>query len=215
MPERRPPAGEYDRAAVRLYHVPQTRATYVLWLLEEIGAPYDLTVLAPDDRKTPEHRARHPLGRVPVIEEEGGYVFESAAIFLHLADLHPEAGLIPPVGTHERALVYQWVLFSMTELEPPLLEAAFSREPDSERSEAARARFREAAGVIESALEGRDLLVGDRFTVADLACGGKLMLGKRFGLIDGLPRVEGYVERLAERPARQRALAVGAPASAA
>ncbi len=201
---------------MRLYFVPQTRATSVLWLLEEIRAPYDLTVMALEERKTPEHRARHPLGRVPVIEEEGGYVFESAAIFLHLADLHPEVGLIPPVGTHERALVYQWVLFSMTEIEPPLVEMMFGGEQDPERKQALEARFREAADAIESVLEEREYLVGDRFTVADLACGGKLMLASRFGLVGDLPRVTAYVERLEQRPARQRALeAAAAPRESA
>src|SRR5207245_9107173 len=73
---------------MRLYHVPRSRSTRVLWLLEELGAPYDLTVLAREDRQTPEHRERHPLGRVPVLEDEHGFVFESAALCLHLADLH-------------------------------------------------------------------------------------------------------------------------------
>ena len=192
---------------MRLYHVPQTRSSAVLWLLEEIGAPYDLTVLEPDARKAAEHRTRHPLGRVPVVEEDGGFVFEQAAIFLHLADLHPEAELLPPVGTHERALAYQWVLFSMTELDPPLVEAAFMRESDPERATAGGVRFHEAASVIESALDGRAYLLGDRFGVADVACGGKLAVAKLFGLIEGLPRAEAYVERIEARPAHQRAAA--------
>ncbi len=61
-----------------------------------------------------EHRARHPLGRVPVLEDdEGRFVFESAAICLHLADLHPQAGLAPVPGTHDRALLYQWTVFAL------------------------------------------------------------------------------------------------------
>jgi glutathione S-transferase len=76
--------------------------------------------MAREDRQREEHLLRHPLGRVPVIEEEGGFVFESAAIRLHLAELHPEAGLIPAPQSHERALVYQWTFFAMDELEPRL-----------------------------------------------------------------------------------------------
>ena len=62
---------------MRLYHVPNTRSTRVLWLLEEIGAPYDLTLMTGDERRGEEHVSRHPLGRVPVIEDDEGFVFES------------------------------------------------------------------------------------------------------------------------------------------
>jgi glutathione S-transferase len=139
---------------MRLYHVPGTRSTRVLWLLEEIGAPYELTVMAREDRQREEHLLRHPLGRVPVIEEEGGFVFESAAICLHLAELYPEAGLIPAPQSHERALVYQWTFFAMDELEPSLVEVSATRASDPERAATAAERFQAAGGVIEEALAG-------------------------------------------------------------
>jgi glutathione S-transferase len=105
----------------RLYYMPRTRSSRVLWLLAEIDAPCELVKLAPEQRQSVEHLARHPLGRVPALElDDGTVVFESAAICLQLADLHPEAGVIGPLGSPERALVYQWVLFGMTELEAPL-----------------------------------------------------------------------------------------------
>jgi glutathione S-transferase len=194
---------------MRLYHVPGTRSTRVLWLLEEIGAPYELTVMAREDRQRDEHLLRHPLGRVPVIEEEGGFVFESAAICLHLADLHREAGLIPAPGSHERALVYQWTFFAMDELEPSLVEASAARESDPERAASAAERFQAAGRVIEAALAGSDYLVGGRFGVADVVCGGVLAFAQRLELTQDLPGVEAYVGRLDARPARQRATAIG------
>jgi glutathione S-transferase len=194
---------------MRLYHVPGTRSTRVLWLLEEIGAPYELTVLAREDRQRDEHLLRHPLGRVPVIEEEGGFVFESAAICLHLADLHREAGLIPAPGSHERALVYQWTLFAMDELEPGLVEVSATRESDPERAATAADRFQAAGRVIEEALAGSDYLVGDRFGVADVVCGGVLAFAKRLELTQDMPGIEAYVGRLDARPARQRANVIG------
>ena len=101
--------------------MPRTRSSRVLWLLAELDAPCELVKLAPEQRTSAEHRARHPLGRVPALElDDGTVMFESAAICLQLADLDPEASLIAPVGSPERALVYQWVLFAMTELEAPL-----------------------------------------------------------------------------------------------
>lgn len=195
---------------VRLYHVPNTRSTRVLWLLEEIGAPYDLTLMAGDERRGEDHVSRHPLGRVPVVEDDEGFVFESLAILLHLADLHPEAGLIPPPGSHDRALVYQWSAFAMTELEPAAREVFVARrKEDDERAAAGVESFREAAAVVEDALDGADYLVGGRFTVADLVCGAVLLFARRAELTEGLPRIADYLAALEARPARQRAMAVG------
>jgi glutathione S-transferase len=196
---------------VRLYHVPNTRSNRVLWLLEEIGAPYDVTLMTADERRGEEHVSRHPLGRVPVIEDEDGFVFESLAILLHIADLHPDAGLIPPLGSHDRALVYQWSVFAMTELEPAVLEVlAARRREDQERADAGVERFGEAAAVVEDALDEGDYLVGGRFSVADLVCGAVLLFARRLELIEGMPRIARYLELLEARPARQRANAVGA-----
>jgi glutathione S-transferase len=194
---------------MRLYHVPNTRSTRVLWLLEEIGAPYELTLMTPDERRGEEHVTRHPLGRVPVVEDDEGFVFESLAILLHLADLHPESGLIPPVGSHERALVYQWSVFAMTELEPEILETFVARRgEDRERIDAARESFREAAAVVEDALDDGDYLVDGRFTLADLVTAAVLLFARRAELTDGLPRIAEYLARVESRPARERALAV-------
>jgi glutathione S-transferase len=196
---------------MRLYHVPNTRSNRVLWLLEEIGAPYDLTLMTPDERRGEDHVSRHPLGRVPVIEDDDGFVFESLAILLHIADLHPDTGLIPPVGSHDRALVYQWSVFGMTELEPAVLEVFVARrKEDEERIEAAVETFREAAAVVEDTLDDGEYLVGSRFSVADLVCGAVLLFARRAELTGGFPRIAGYLERLEARPARERANAVGA-----
>jgi glutathione S-transferase len=194
---------------VRLYHVPGTRSSRVLWLLEEIGAPYELTVMTREERQTPEHLRRHPLGRVPVLEDDDGFVFESAALCLYLADLHPDVQLIAPLGTHERALAYQWTVFAMTELEPAIIEVRRS-DDDPARAEAGAERFQAAARAVERALEGHDYLVGDRFSVADLVCGAVLVFGKSAGLTDNLPNITGYLTRLEARPARIRAASITA-----
>src|SRR6516162_9599458 len=72
----------------------------VLWMLEELGEPYELIVMTREEGRGADHRGRHPLGRVPAIEDDEGVVFESAAICLHLGDRHPESGLLPAPGTH-------------------------------------------------------------------------------------------------------------------
>jgi glutathione S-transferase len=193
---------------MRLYHVPSSRSTRVLWLLEEIGRPYELTVMKGEDRQTDEHRRRHPLGRVPVVEDDEGFLFESAALCLQLADLYPDAQLNWPLATHERGLVYQWTVFAMTELEPAIIEA---RKSDTEpaRAQAGAERFQAAAQPVEQALDGHDYLVGDRFSVADLVCGAVLIFGKSAGLTDELSNINAHIQRLEARPARQRATSIG------
>ena len=196
-------------AVMRLYHAPGSRSTRALWLLEEIGAPYELTIMSREDRDSPDHLDRHPLGRVPVLEDDTGYLFESAALALQIADTHPDAGLIPAVGTHDRGLVYQWVLFGMTEIETPGGDAFRFRETDPERAGTALERYRKAVKVIENTLDGHDFLVADHFTVADLVIGSVLGGVRRLQLVDEFPNVARYLDRIEGRPARQRAYAIG------
>ena len=191
---------------MRLYHVPKTRGSRVIWILEEVGATYDVVRISRDDARGPEHLARHPLGKVPVLEDDEGAIIESAAHCLYIADLRPEAGLIAPLGSHERALAYQWALFAMGELEPKVTECIrLGKESDLEALRAAQERFRKTAGVVEIALDGHGYLVADTFGVADVVCGAVLVFANRFDLIEDLPNVAAYVERLDARPARQRA----------
>lgn len=196
------------RAVLRVYHREHTgRPRRVIWMLEEIGEPYELTLMSYELGSGEEHRSRHPLGRVPVLELEDGYLFESAAICLHLADLHPQAALIGALGTYARALAYQWSIFAPAELEPPLIEGAVYREADPERAAKARARFYKAADAVAEGLSGSEYLVGGRFGVADVLVSSALAFSKRAQFPEPLPAaVEQYLTRLFERPAYQRAV---------
>jgi glutathione S-transferase len=193
---------------MRVYHREHAgRPLRVAWMLEELGEPYELTIMTREEGKGEEHRARHPLGRVPVLEDDKGFVFESAAICLHLADLHPGAGLAPAPGTHERALLYQWTIFAPAELEPPVIEFAMQAERDPDRAANARKRFDKAATAVSNALDGGDYLVGGRFTVADILVGSAVAFTERIGFADELPAsLREYLARLKQRPARQRAV---------
>lgn len=183
-------------------------------MLEEIGEPYELTVMDWEQGSGEEHRRRHPLGRVPVVQFDTGYVFESAAICLQLADLHPDAGLIGSLGTQARALAYQWSIFAPAELEPPLIEAAIFREADPERAGKARARFFKAVDAVAQALGGDDYLVEGRFGVSDVLISTALSFAKRAQFPEPLPpALEDYLTRLFERPAYRRALERASAAS--
>jgi glutathione S-transferase len=193
----------------RIYYMPRTRSNRVLWALNEIGAPFDSTRLAPEDRRSPEHLARQPLGRVPAFElDDGTVMFESAAILLQLGDLHPESGLLPAPGTAERALVYQWTFFGMNELEGPLYRWLGERREGIEES-ANSERFTAAATAIAAALDGREWLLGDQFTVADIVCVGVLGSADARGLLEPWPRLRDYVAAGESRPAHLAAVAHG------
>ena len=182
------------------------RPRRVLWMLEEIGEPYELTIMDWEQGSGEAHRARHPLGRVPVLQIDGEYVFESAAICLHLGDLYPDAGLIGPLGTLARALAYQWSIFAPSELEPPLIEGAIFRESDPERSEKARSRFWKAADAVAQRLGDGEYLVEGRFGVADVLVSTALSFAQRARFPEPFPPVlDDYLARLFERPAYQRA----------
>jgi glutathione S-transferase len=199
--------------ALRLYHRPGSRSERVRWLLSELGAAYELTELTQADQATDEHRRRHPLGRVPVLDDGQGPVYESTAICLQLADLDPDAALIPPVGSHGRALVYQWALFAMTELESALADVSYGTaagdgrgagaqypEPGPDLVAAASRRFRAAARVVDDALAGHEYLVGDRFGVADVVVGSVLSWADDVALLgDDFPGLSAYLRRLRAR----------------
>jgi glutathione S-transferase len=199
---------------MRLYHMQPSRSNRVLFVLEEIGEPYDVTQITREQKEGPEHRERHPLGRVPVVDDGEGYLFETAAICLQLADLHPEKGLNFESGTHERGLVYTWTLFAIAELESPMTTILLTGDDSEAVVEKAKARAMNAAAAVSRALEGREWLVGDRFTVADAMVGAVLGVARRRSLFELEATLNAYVDRIEQRPAYVRAQQLYAPAPA-
>ncbi len=193
---------------MRIYHRDHAgRPIRAAWTLEEAGAPYEIEKMTWEEGKGEAHLERHPLGRVPVLEDDSGrLLFESAAICLQIADTHPQAGLIPAPGTYERGLVYQWAVFGPAELEPPLIEGAMYKDTDPERSAKARQRFDKGIAAVSSALDSADFLVSGEFSVADVMVGSAVAFTMKTGQFDELPEnLQAYVARLRERPAYTRA----------
>jgi len=188
---------------VRLYHVPNSSSQRVVWLLEEVGEPYELTILG--DRASrladPAHLARHPMGRVPVLEDDGVAIFESGAICLYVADKYPAAGLLPAPGSVERGLVYQWSFFAYTEIQARL---QVLRAVEDDSAETTRQQLGEAIHTVEQALGGHDYLVADHFSVADILVSVGLAGARRLGLIELPEQVGRYLDAMDERPAKQR-----------
>jgi glutathione S-transferase len=181
------------------------RPIRVLWMLEELGVEYELVTMTSEEAAGEEHRSRHPLGRVPVLEDDEGTIFESTAVILQLADRHPDAGLVPAVGTRDRGLVYQWLFFAMTEVEPSAVQNRRTREISPEIADAAVERARAAIAVLAEALDGREFLVGDRFTVADIVASEVVAAAGRMGAYEPSGRLAQYLAAMQRRPARERA----------
>lgn len=200
---------------MKLYHAAQTRSIRPRWLLEEIGAPYSLVRLdmSKGEHKSPAYMKIHPHGAVPALVDGDLTLFESAAICAYLADKFPEKHLAPAVGTPARGLYYQWMFYTMATLEPPVIEVVLHTVmlPEAERSaaaaEAGRTKFTQVAQVLGQALSGKNFILGDQFSVADVMVGSTLTWAQMMGILSGHPVLEAYVGRLATRPAFQRAQA--------
>jgi glutathione S-transferase len=192
-----------------LYHRPRAgRPIRVAWALEEAGAEYDIVVITPEEGKSREHLARQPLGRVPAMVDDEGPLFESTALCLHIGERCPESGLLAPDGSHERALIQQWSIYAMTEIEPPAVEAIRTRETDPERSAKAAERAAKAVAPVERALSGESgYLVGERLTIADIVVGSVLRLIAKYEVIEPSPVIAEYLSSLGARPAYGRASA--------
>jgi len=205
---------------LELYYAPQTRAIRPRWMLEEIEVPYELVRLdlAAGDQKRPEYLKLNPNGTVPTLVDGGLVLYESAAIVQYLADKFPEARLAPAVGTAARGKYYQWIHYAMSALEPPAVTVFLhtsgtpAGRPQNERIPQlvpeARAQFATAVKVVDDALAGKQFILGDEFSGADVMIGSMLGWCMMLGMIGGdLTNVPEYLVRLASRPAAARAQA--------
>jgi glutathione S-transferase len=200
---------------LKLYHSAQSRSTRPRWLLEEIGAPYELmrVDLGKQEHKTPQYLQIHPHGSVPALTDGDLTLIESGAICAYLADKFPAARLAPAVGTPDRGTYYQWMFYTMATLEPPLMQVFMHTAmlPEAQRSakvlEEGKKKFGEVATVIENAMSGKQYLVADQFSAADVMLGSTVAWAQMLGLLTEWPTVADYVARLSSRPAFQRAFA--------
>jgi glutathione S-transferase len=189
---------------IKLFYVPNTRSTRPRWMLEELGVPYELVRMTAAQTKTPEYLKVHPLGKVPALQDEGVTVIESAAIIAYLADRFPDQGLAPPAG--QRGAYYQWIIFAMATLEPALAAVVYHTRlrPEEKRvpliAAEGRASFDAAARAI--ALDGEYLL--GRFSAADIVLGSVVLWGASAKLLEDLPELKAYADRLRARPAWAR-----------
>jgi glutathione S-transferase len=182
------------------YTNPMSRARMTRWMLEETGLPYEEVVLGFDTTmKSPGYLAINPMGKVPAIRHGDVVVTENAAVCAYLADLVPEKRLAPPPGSPGRGAYYRWLFFLAGPLESmltakasgglaPPMGAGYGREEDTLRT-------------LEQAVAGREFLVDDHFTAADLYMAGYLNYYMMTGALEKTPAFEAYAARHVQRPA--------------
>ncbi|HML28407.1 MAG TPA: glutathione S-transferase family protein [Hyphomicrobium sp.] len=200
---------------IRLHFASGTRAERVRWLLEEIGLPYDLSVvrLWLGAHKRKRYLAVHPLGKVPALEIDQTIVFESLGICLYLADRFPDADLAPsPSERILRADYCTWMAFSAGTLEPAILEQIRARKANARGIPVVSlgpslTPFAEIAEYMDRHLSGRNFLLGDKITAADVLNGSMMAWAGELGLLEGRVAILSWVARLKARPAYMRAMA--------
>jgi glutathione S-transferase len=209
------PTREEAAMELYLYYVPNTRAVRVRWMLEELGVPYELrrVNVSAGEHRTDAYKKIHPLSHVPALVDGEVTMFESGAIVLYLADKFIDKELAPPPGSPLRAAYYQWFAYALTELEPHLNQISLQRRlPEAQRqpvvTELGRAGFHKNVRALEEALaDGREFLVGGRFSAADLIVGSMVGWASFMGLVEEHPTLLAWWKRLSARPAAQRARA--------
>ena len=207
-------------AKLKVYGVPPTRVLRALWLLNELGLDYELMPTAPlsEDVRSTEFLALNPAGKVPVLIDGDVVLTESSAIQLYLAEKFPGAGLIPQdIG--ERAQMYRWIFFLVTEIEQPLWRIARNTViyPEHKRMPAdigtATEECKAMLAVLEKHMQGRDYLVGDRLSVADLNAAYTLDWAREAGMLEATPVLRAYVEKMYARPNAPTTIAAAFAAS--
>lgn len=196
--------------ALVFYTNPMSRGRIVRWMLEEIGCAHRVELLEyGTTMKAPAFLAINPMGKVPAIKHGDVVVTETAAICAYLADAFPAAGLAPPPGSRERGPYYRWLFFGAGPVEASTTNKALGVTVPAERKGmVGYGDPTEVIAILDAAVTGRDYLLGDRFSAADIYLGSQIAWGMMFGTIEKRPAFERYVARLTARPAMIRAKAL-------
>ncbi|MEH2432854.1 MAG: glutathione S-transferase family protein [Nostoc sp.] len=202
---------------MKLYYIPTTRAVRPRWLLEEMGIAYDLVRVNMNMTKQPEYKELHPHRKVPVLVDGSVTIFESAAICAYLADKYIDLRFAPLPDSPERAYYHQWLFYAAVTLEPPVEHYMFNVLPNlpekllpgfvrlETSKQESQQWFDRVAEPLREVLVGRNYLVANRLTAADIITGGVLLWAKKLGmLLDNDPLSE-YINGLMQRPAFIRA----------
>ncbi|RYD91171.1 MAG: glutathione S-transferase family protein [Sphingomonadales bacterium] len=203
---------------LKFYHAPWSRSSNVLWLMEELGVPYEIELV---DIRAPvpdAYRKIQPNKKVPAIDHDGVIVTERAAISIYLADAFPQAGLAPKIGDKDRGAYLTWLVYADSVFDPAV--AVHTLKLEYPPSGVSFGSYDDLVANLERRLTEHEYVAGDRFTAADVQVAGSMGYVMREGWLPEKPAFKAYVERCASRPAAKRAdakdmeMARGVPAFA-
>jgi glutathione S-transferase len=219
---------------ITVHHLNNSRSQRVLWLLEELGLTYEITKYERDPKTMlapAALRQVHPLGKSPVITDDGVTVAESGAIVEYLVERYGNGRLAPAIGTPERLRWRYWLHFAEGSAMPPLLlKLIFDRIPQSPmpffvkpiaRGISAKVlalmvepNLKRQLDFMEAELGKSEWFAGDAFSAADIQMSFPVeAAAQRAGLDASRPRLMGYLRRIHARPAYRQALERGGPYS--
>jgi len=202
---------------MKIHHAPNSRSVRIVWLFEELGLPYTLELyeLGDPEMRGSEHLKRHPMGRVPVLEDGEETIFESGAIVQYVLAKYGDGALVRRSDDQEFATYLQWFHYAEGMLMPPVntivVETLFLSEERRNQVNIDRATklLGRMLGAVDGQLADHEYLAG-AFSGADIMTGHACIVSARLGAdVSDLPNVAAYIDRLKARPALQAAYAAG------
>ena len=199
---------------LKVHFAPNSRAGRIIWLMEELELEYEVNVMpfSKEGLKSDEHRARHALGRVPVLEDGEVMIFESGAIIEYVLTRHKEGGLKPKTDSPEFPYYLQWFHYCEGMVMPPINQIVVQTIllPPERRDEnvlkQAKNLLTKSLMMVNANLAGKEYLIGD-FSAADLMLGHACYMSNRMGCVtDEMQHIKDYVARISARPAFKKAI---------
>ena len=200
---------------ITLHHLSTSHSHVVLWLMEELGEPYDFVAhqREPSARSPDSLRAVHPAGKSPTIEDHGVAMIESTGILLYILEAYGKGRLRPAPNTAEAMAFFQWLTYVGGSAMPPLIAMfrALRLSPDDPSRPAMEETAAMPMKLIDEALAGQETIVRGQFTVADIQLGFYEEILDSRGVLVAYPNMRAHIARMRARPAYQRAVAKGGP----
>jgi len=200
---------------IQVHHLNNSRSQRILWLLEELGLDYEIVAYRRDpvtNLAPPELKRIHPLGKSPVLVDDGKIVIESGAIVDYLIQMYGQGRLMPVVGSADWVQYIQWLQFAEGSAMLPLILGLYcGRIGEAAAPVLPRIKSEVAnhLGYLDGALEGRDFLVGAELSGADIQT--SFVLDAARGALADYPNLVRYLAGLQARPAYRRAVERGGP----
>ena len=192
---------------IKLYCAPKTRSARAIWMLEEVGVDYEKELVdlrSPERKDSADFRRASPMGKVPALADGELAMSESAALCLYLADRYAPGRLAPAFDDPSRGKFLYWIMYTPAVLEPAMAEKFSGAEPNRGRN--GWGDYASMIETLEAGLDGREWIMGDQFTAADVMLGSSVVFMRLFDMLPESETLSAYADRCLVRPAYQKAM---------